>query len=188
MANPKPLPVFTESDKARFWSFVDIGGPDDCWEWKMSLFRGGYGSFTMRNQRVKAHRVSWALCREQPKDLVLHKCDNPKCVNPNHLFEGSWLDNAKDCSAKGRRATGDKNGTHIYPERLTRGEQHWMRRHPEASMGVRNNAAKLTENDVLDIRILKGFQAKQKDIASAFGINQSQVSSIQRRDSWNHIP
>jgi hypothetical protein len=97
-----------------FWAKVDKNGgvpahlPDlrECWLWTASLFVGGYGRFGAQ----RAHRVSWELHHgEVPEGLfVLHRCDNPRCVNPGHLFLGTQTDNMRDMWAKrrGRRPRG----------------------------------------------------------------------------------
>jgi len=85
------------TDAKRFWSKVDIKGPDDCWNWKAAL-RGEYGSFYLTRIERYAHRAAWILTNgEIPKGMdVLHKCDNKKCVNPNHLYVGTQVDNWRD--------------------------------------------------------------------------------------------
>ena len=84
----------------RFWSKVLIG--DDCWNW-IGGKSAGYGRFGI-GQRVEiASRVAWYLWMgEWPHRFILHKCDNPSCVRPSHLFEGTQKDNMMDCSQKGR--------------------------------------------------------------------------------------
>lgn len=86
----------------RFWSKVDKSG--DCWEWKAAKLPFGYGLFGYKGKSVKAHRFSWELSNgEIHYDLlVCHKCDNPSCVNPNHLFLGTHKDNFNDMVEKGR--------------------------------------------------------------------------------------
>lgn len=88
----------------RFWDKVDIKGPDDCWEWQRSLNNGGYGRSHFNGKQIKAHRLSFLLTHHEIPEgmLVLHKCDNPKCVNPDHLFLGTHYDNMQDMKAKGR--------------------------------------------------------------------------------------
>jgi hypothetical protein len=83
-----------------FWEWVDIRGDDDCWEWKRSRFPDGYGQV---NHTV-AHRIAWEMTNGPiPEGLwVLHKCDNPPCCNPNHLFLGTVKDNVHDAMRKGR--------------------------------------------------------------------------------------
>jgi|SRR5271170_2141735 len=88
----------------RFWSFVrkhECG----CWEWGRSCNEHGYGVFYMLNRQFLAHRVCYELCiGEIPQGLkVLHRCDNPKCVRPDHLFIGTQLENIEDMVRKGRR-------------------------------------------------------------------------------------
>jgi len=91
----------------RFWSRVDKS--DDCWEWTRGKFTSGYGSVYFKGKRVQTHRVSWVLTfGEIPEHdsyhgmCVLHKCDNPGCVNPDHLFLGTQQDNITDMIHKHR--------------------------------------------------------------------------------------
>ena len=87
----------------RFWSKVDVGEADECWEW-LACKRRGYDVFRIHYKLWKAHRVAWILTYGPiPKGLcVLHKCDNPGCCNPYHLFLGSQKENIQDASRKGR--------------------------------------------------------------------------------------
>lgn len=101
-----------DSLKKRFWSKVNKNGPvhpvhGECWEWTASKARE-YGLFTWLNRKlVTAHRASWCIHHgEFPKKFVLHKCDNPLCVNPDHLFLGDVKDNARDMIVKGRKCNG----------------------------------------------------------------------------------
>jgi hypothetical protein len=103
------------TDEERFW--IKVGrtdDPDECWEWKASIGDVGYGIFHIRDEFGKwkaerAHRMAWILTYGHPGELfVLHRCDNRKCANPNHLFLGTNQDNMKDMVAKGRRLRGYK--------------------------------------------------------------------------------
>jgi hypothetical protein len=97
--------VKRETDiKDRFWSKVAIKGADECWEWKASRYPGGYGKFSIKDRYQQAHRLAWRLSNgEIPSGQnILHKCDNPPCVNPNHLFLGTQTDNMHDMMAKNR--------------------------------------------------------------------------------------
>lgn len=88
-------------DVARFWIKVDQ--TNFCWLWKSSVNKHGYGTFQYKNESL-AHRLSWIIVYGPIPDdkQVLHRCDNPKCVNPNHLFIGTHQDNMRDKMHKGR--------------------------------------------------------------------------------------
>ena len=105
---------------SRFWSKVDRSG--ECWSWLGALDRKGYGRFSVGNSRgpngtrcnsmVAAHRFSYEQAFGSAAGLfVLHRCDNPRCVRPEHLFLGTNLDNVRDMDAKGRRVTVVKRGS-----------------------------------------------------------------------------
>ncbi len=95
-------------DATRFWSKVDVRGPDECWPWTASKQHGGYGQFRAEGKKHKAHRVAW----EQTQGPIpagkhmLHHCDNPSCCNPAHLFIGTNADNIQDKVNKGRQVKG----------------------------------------------------------------------------------
>jgi len=125
------------------------------------LFRKGYGMFKIKNKSGRAHRVAWQIYRgEIPAGLhVLHRCDTPSCVNPQHLFLGTNGDNVRDAVAKhGRKVP------------MLKGEQHPF--------------ARLTESQVHEIREIGD---SQRGIAARYGISQSHVSGIKHRRFWRHI-
>jgi len=142
----------------RFWAKVDVRGPDECWEWIASLNSYGYGVIGVGDKTIRAHRLSWEIHNGPiPKGMcVLHTCDHPSCVNPNHLFVGSRADNNADAAEKGHQS---------------RGESRWN--------------AKLTEQKVRKIWTLVGQGTlTQQAIGEKYGVNQSTVSYIKTRRSW----
>jgi len=89
----------------RFFKFVVKKGPNDCWLWSGVKDTSGYGKFSLYAKRVGSHRFSYELATNQkiPSGMVvMHKCDNPSCVNPNHLTIGTFSDNAIDMVKKNR--------------------------------------------------------------------------------------
>lgn len=106
--------------EARFWRFVTKKPEAECWEWQGQKLSNGYGRISLGAKELGAegaHRVSWRLAnkKEIPQGLyVMHQCDNPSCVNPNHLTIGTAKDNTQDMIRKGRKKTiaplGEENG------------------------------------------------------------------------------
>lgn len=90
----------------RFWSKVDVGELDECWEWLAGKSAGGYGKFSIHYETWMAHRVVWILTYGPiPEGLcVCHHCDNKSCCNPYHLFLGTRGDNNRDAMRKGRKS------------------------------------------------------------------------------------
>jgi hypothetical protein len=149
---------------ARFWRYVDVRTPSECWPWKAGRFTNGYGQFRAGKRKVKAHRVALELTNGRALrdgQLACHRCDNPPCCNPAHLFAGSSLDNARDRDSKGR--TG---------------------RHGKPQPGESNPAAKLNLDAVLEIRRIASTGVAQCRIAAAFGMSASQIGNIVRGTSW----
>lgn len=108
---PKPIGEMSQDKIKAFWERVQINGPDDCWPWLCARDELGYGFFhtkTIHSRKEKpyprrTHRIAFRLYYERESDkLICHKCDNPPCCNPTHLFEGTDLDNTEDRRSKGR--------------------------------------------------------------------------------------
>jgi hypothetical protein len=173
----------------RFWSKVEkqtavtvsnVTSP--CWLWKGTKTNTGYGQIGLGGRTQTTHRVSWFLAHGQwPRLCVLHKCDVPACVNPEHLFEGTKADNARDMSRKGRCWQRRK------PERIISGDLHYARLSPELlARGDDNGNSKLSEAQALQIIVRKRSGERHVDIARDFGIAKSQVSNI-GRTQWKHL-
>lgn len=94
--------VVSEEIKKKFWSKADK--TEKCWIWKGSIGSRKYGLFLIKREHFRAHILSYLFTKGDPSGLnVLHKCDNPNCVNPSHLFLGTQLDNMRDMIKKGRK-------------------------------------------------------------------------------------
>lgn len=131
-----------------------------CWEWTASKDKCGYGRLLVDRKARLAHRLSYEFFREKisPGFHVCHRCDNPGCVNPEHLFLGTDADNCADRDAKGRRPP---------------------------PKGTVNGRARLTEKDITEIRAANGI--RQVDLAKQYGVAQTQISRIRRGEHWRHI-
>ena len=154
-----------------FWNKVNK--TDGCWTWKASKNGLGYGKFCIGHQKLElAHRVSWRIYNgEIPfQKLILHKCDNPSCVNPNHLFLGSHKDNSLDASYKRRMAFGLRNGMYTHPETRTTGE--------------RNAQAKLKWDGIKKIRKMVLSGKTYGFISEVFGVTTSCIGKIARKERW----
>ena len=130
-----------------------------CWLWTANTGRDGYGKIKVNKHTVRAHRFSWEVhCGPIPNGLqVLHRCDVPCCVNPDHLFLGTNIDNVSDCVKKDRHARGNRNGSAI-----------------------------LTDDDITAIRKI-GRTVPQRVIAKQFGVNRGHISKILSMKLWKEI-
>lgn len=148
-----------------------------CREWLGAHKSKRYGTLRLREPRMTAlaHRASYALfvAPVPPGRLVLHKCDNPPCVNPEHLFLGTHGDNAADASAKGRLPRGDDNPIRKRP---------WLWMH-----GERGTRAKLTDGSVLEIRRRRAAGETARALGAEFGVRKQTIEKIERRERWKHI-
>jgi HNH endonuclease len=154
----------------RFAVKVDkSGGVDACWSWTGSLATNGYGKVRPggSDAQVYAHRVAWELVNGPLPEggHVLHRCDNPPCVNPAHLVLGNQRANNDDRIVKGRTARGGASGRTRHPERYPKGEQ-W-------------SFAKLTDAQVAAIRVAwDAGGVSQAGLGRLYGVNQSTIHRI----------
>lgn len=160
---PIPLPI-DEQAAERFWSHVQKS--DGCWVWVGTIDRYGYGKFKYRQYMHSGSRFSWTLhFGEIPCGLcVLHQCDNPACVNPDHLFLGTHQENMADKVRKGR----SKKGV-------------------PCNVGESNGRAKLTPEDVREIRRLLADGWTQTRLALRFGVSTTTVAGIASGARWGGI-
>ena len=100
--------LMTPKATKRFFEKIDMASPDACWEWEAGTNPDGYGKLKLGGKTVATHRIMWACWYGAiPEGMdVLHKCDNPPCCNPRHLFLGNNIDNSRDRDAKGRQSKG----------------------------------------------------------------------------------
>lgn len=131
-----------------------------CWAWIGTLDANGYGRLNVKGIPVLAHRIAWTLKFGHPGNLsVLHKCDNPACVRPDHLFLGDQADNMADMHSKGRGRQG-----------VLRGESH--------------GRAKLTEQQVREIRT---SPESSREAAKRFGVSSTVIKDLRVRKIWAHV-
>ena len=160
--NPNHLYLSTTNN--RYWNYVDKKGEDECWNWLGSKDSDGYGQFTIGHNTFKSHRVMYILTygKIYEDKLIMHTCDNPSCVNPKHLKEGTYKDNMIDKVNKGRDYSGVQN-----------------------NKGELNPNCKLTIKDINKIRnIYKTGEVTQKQLAKKFNVEQPHISRIILRKNW----
>ncbi len=165
-------PFDVELTRQRLFASICVDDGTECWEWKRDRFTEGYGRLKVQGKAFLAHRVSAHVFLDF--DLasplcVLHKCDNPPCINPEHLFIGTQTDNIRDMIAKGRARSGVA---------LPHG----------FNQGIAHPQARLTDDDVRAIRQMSERGHSLAAIAKRFGITKMHVSNIRRRLAWSHLP
>lgn len=145
--------------ETRFWRHVECSA--GCWLWTGQRNVKGYGRIENAGRRRRAHRVSWELHNGPIPDglLVCHRCDNPSCVRPDHLFLGTQVDNMRDCASKGRAASGER---------------------------VAN--AKLTADQVSELLRRLEDGESQRALAKRFEVGRATVQDIVSHRTWRTSP
>jgi hypothetical protein len=149
---------------SRLWSRCERQ-PNGCLEWQGSTVQGGYGriySGPPEKRLILTHRAAWQLANGPIPDalVVRHSCDNPPCCDPGHLLTGTQRQNVEDAVSRGRA---------------------------RGAVGERNSHANLTESQVIEIRGLLVTGLYQYVIGSMFGVGQSAISQINRRETWGNV-
>lgn len=149
-----------KTTEERFWSKVNK--TEDCWLWTAGKNNGGYGQFYNGKKMVTAHRFSYQLNNETIPDGLdcLHKCDNPICVNPTHLFLGTQQDNSNDMISKQR--------------------QH----HP---YGENCHQSKLSQEDVLFIKQFPKYRGSGIELANRFNVTKTTIGYIRNGRNWKSV-
>jgi hypothetical protein len=153
----------TKGEVERFHTKYVKSEVDDCWEWKAALYERGYGMFCLRRGNRKtflAHRIAWIIHNSQdipPGHMICHRCDNPVCVNPNHLYCGTGYTNNQDTINRGR---GNRK------------------------QGSQCSWSKLDEKMVIEI--LKS-QLPNRHFAFKYGVDASLISQIRSGRRWGHL-
>lgn len=163
----------TEYDRARFWSKVEVGSKNKCWNWKKSNHQFGYGQFRFNGRSQTSHRVALILyTNEINEDLfVLHSCDNPRCCNPYHLRWGTPHENTQDCINRGRKTDPPKNNTN-----------------PPVHYGEDNNKSILNAEKVKEIRkIYQNGKFTQKELSKKFNVSKSTIAQVVNYKTWKHV-
>lgn len=158
-SDPRPLPFIDEKTGARFQNSYSLGS--SCWIWKGRKRKTGYGRFFTKGREVLAHRVAYLIAfgRDPGAMHVCHRCDNPSCVRPDHLFLGTTQDNSRD--------------------RLIKGRSH---RWDGSRLGEGNPRAKLTKETVALIRANSSIS--NYALGRQFGVTEATIRDIKTLRSW----
>lgn len=149
-------------NECRFWSKVEKDSESGCWLWLGTKPAFGHGQFRHNGKAIYAHRYAWELKHGSLSDdiCILHKCDVPACVNPDHLFTGTREDNLTDMRQKGRGSS------------------------PPRHLGAKHPQAKLTEDDVREIR---SSHETPLALAVRYGIARRTIYNVLNGRIWKHI-
>lgn len=155
--------MIEDSVISRFSSKYEINSKTECWEWKEKRLTGiGYGRFYYKGKEYLAHRFSMILQGKDPTGyFVCHHCDNPKCVNPQHLYLGNAQTNTQDQKDRNRLATGEKNAE----SKLTWEKVDYIRKH-----GVISPYGK--------------HQGNIKQLANMFNVDPATIRNVLKNKTW----
>lgn len=162
----------TQDLRVRLIATSIVAPENGCMEWMNTRTKDGYGKTKVKGKTMGAHRAAWIAFRGPiPASLlVCHTCDNPCCINPEHLFLGTPKSNMADKMKKGRYRGGPKS---------------W---HSTARRGERHPSAKLKDAQVVEIKRLLANGTSLQVIAPIFGVSESCVRFIHVGKTWNHVP
>ncbi len=154
-----PFHIITREEA--FNNSISINKETDCWEWTGQL-KEGYGCFSFQGKEKLVHRVMYERHKGAipPKHNICHSCDNPKCVNPKHLWLGTQADNILDMIKKGR---------------------------DRKAFGEKNHAAKITEDDVKNIRLKYKEGMNMSSISRLLNFPYPIVLRVCKNETWKHV-
>lgn len=177
-----------------FYNLVDRLEPDErgCKIWPRGCFTRGYAAVDIKELgRVKKKASRIILARRLGRTIrqgycALHTCDVRRCVNEDHIYEGTYQDNANDAIARNRTCRGDRHHATHPPQPF--GDNHWTRLTPDKMCkGSEHHSAKLTEENVRDIRRLYKEGVRQAELKRMFQVSQERIYSIINNKSWKHV-
>lgn len=162
--------------KRRFQERIPDSDPDECWEWQGSYFTHGYGRIKRLGKTYRAHRLSYRFHKGPIPEgkIIMHRCDNPSCVNPSHLKCGTYAQNNLDKMRKGRCVTGDDHHARTNPELLSRGEEH--------------GRAHLSRSAVISMRREAREEGTTDHVfAKRYDVSNSAVHRAIKGVTWQHL-
>lgn len=176
-----------------FWDRLDLtNGPDACWLWPGCRDKAGYGLVRYGGKVIRAHRVAFAIHNQHQlgREFICHRCDNPPCCNPRHLFIGDPQTNVDDMVKKGRHrcGRGNRHGWVLHPESILRGDKHPFSIDPSKAARGEDASHKLFEHEVIEIR--RRFAAggiSKSALARLYNVTPKNIRLVVERRTWRHI-
>ncbi len=176
--------------RAPFFTRRTVDPATGCWLWTGAKDPKGYGNVWHEGRSDKAHRVAFRLTKGPipPGMMVLHACDRPSCINPDHLHAGTAKQNTREMIERGRARLDGRRGKPIPAERRARGDRHGSRTKPDAvARGERSGNAKLTDAIVREMRTARTAGATTVALAARYGVHNSVASRVLAGRSWKHV-